>query len=238
MAKKYTQMDWTPENVKRFWDWQSQFPDTYFTHTFGGKIIEHVRAYLEKSSAVLDLGCGTGYLIPHLNRAGIDVTGADLSPQSVSEANRQHGDLPHFKGAHTVDELIEMDRRFDAIISVEVIEHLYDEQLAGLLDTAKRLGKPGAYVIFTTPNDEDLEQSYVYCPESDVVFHRWQHVRSWSAASLSAELKSQGFEIEKIWATNFKYKPEGTLMGTVQRLLRKRRKPPNLVCVARIPAQA
>lgn len=236
MVKKYTQMVWTSENVQRFWDWQSQFPDTYFTHTFGGKIIEHVQEYLKNANEILDLGCGTGYLIPHLNRAGIDVTGADLSVESVAEANRQHAHLPHFKGAHTIDELINLDRRFEAIISVEVIEHLYDEQLVGLLDTAKRLGKPGGYVIFTTPNDENLEQSYVYCPESDVVFHRWQHVRSWTTESLSETLQSHGLEIVKIWATNLKYKPESTLKGKLQRLLRKRRHPPNLICVAKIPS--
>jgi hypothetical protein len=62
---------------------------------------------------------------------------------------------------------------------------------------------PGGVIVFTTPNDEDLGASRLYCPECDHVFHRWQHIRSWSAQSLSAFLTAQGFRDVKAWTTDF-----------------------------------
>ena len=86
---------------------------------------------------------------------------------------------------------------------VEIIEHLDDKMLAKCIDTIKALLGTGGVAIFTTPNEEDLTKSYVYCPESDVVFHRWQHVRSWSKESLTSFIQAHDLSVVDAFATNF-----------------------------------
>jgi hypothetical protein len=44
----------------------------------------------------------------------------------------------------------------------------------------------------TTPNNEDLELGMAYCPVSNTLFHRWQHVRSFTGESLSCLLSRHG----------------------------------------------
>jgi 2-polyprenyl-3-methyl-5-hydroxy-6-metoxy-1,4-benzoquinol methylase len=233
----YQQMEWTPERIGRFWDWQSQFPETYFTYQFGDRIVRQLHRHLVGCQAVLDLGCGTGFLLPHLARVAKSVTGADVSPDSVARANEFTTQLPNVEGAFLVDELIKRDVRFDAVLVVEVVEHLPDDDLHQLLLTARQLTKEGGVAVFTTPNEEDLRASLIYCPQSDVTFHRWQHVRSWSASSLSEHVSRYGYEVSEAYATDFRLRPLLTPKGMMQRGLRwiagGEAKPPHLVCVAR-----
>ena len=48
--------------------------------------------------------------------------------------------------------------------------------------------------MITTPNEEVLSNNAVFCPECGHEFHRWQHLRSWSADSLASALARHGFE--------------------------------------------
>jgi 2-polyprenyl-3-methyl-5-hydroxy-6-metoxy-1,4-benzoquinol methylase len=232
----YRQLAWTPEKIARFWDWQSQYPETYFTFQFGDGVVACLRRYLKNAQSVLDYGCGGGFLIPHLAKVASSVVGADHSARSVAEATRLHGNLPGFGGAFLVDDLLATGRTFDTVLCVEVVEHLYDDELDQLLENLRALSVPAAYSIFTTPNSENIEKNLIYCPESDVVFHRWQHVRSWDEKSLPAYLRRRGFEIEEVFTTNMtRYCGRG-----LRRLARNFRndllgapRTPHLVCVAR-----
>ena len=235
---EYRQLEWTPELVARFWNWLSRYPEQYFTYQFGRPIVSHLRPFLAGRKRVLDYGCGTGFLIPHLTAVAQEVVAADHSPDSVAETNRVHGALPRFAGAYLIETLLEQDRSFDATVCIEVIEHLYDSELDALLDNIRRLSAPGACNIFTTPNDEALEKNFVYCPVSDVVFHRYQHVRNWNAETLPAYLEARGFEIERVFATNL---AEGVVSGPKRMVRAMRRRlcgggggeTPHLVCIAR-----
>lgn len=113
-----------------------------------------------------------------------------------------------------------MGLRFDGILSVEVIEHLSDERLESTLGLIKRLLQPGGVIVFTTPNDEDLAASRLYCPECDHVFHRWQHVRSWNRRSLSKLLAKRGFVDVRTWTTDFSPPLGLGIWGQVRRLAR------------------
>ena len=64
-----------------------------------------------------------------------------------------------------------------------------DEVLAECL----RALAPGGRLFVTTPNGEDLDVERTICPECGCTFHRWQHVRSWTAQSLASRLSAVGF---------------------------------------------
>lgn len=238
MSTQPRQLHWTPELVKRFWDWQSQFPETYFTYQFGAEIAASLAPYLRGRRRVLDYGCGMGFLLPHLARHAEEVTGADVSEESLRQVNDKYRALSNFRGAQTIEQLMAAGQRFDALVSVEVVEHLYDEQLDEMLDNVRRLLAPGGVAIFTTPNEENLALNEIYCPESDAVYHRWQHVRSWSGTSLRAYLEARGFSRITTTATNLAAVPPHSLSARVKWLLKRAlgmyAGTPHLVCVASV----
>ena len=77
---------------------------------------------------------------------------------------------------------------------VEVIEHILDEQLDETLGRLAALTKPAGTLVVTTPNNEDLDLGMAYCPVSNLLFHRWQHVRSFTRETLCAVLDRFGFD--------------------------------------------
>jgi SAM-dependent methyltransferase len=234
----YPELRWTPPMIARFWDWQSQYPETYFTYIFGGEIARSLKRYLVGRETVLDLGCGVGYLLPHLCRYARCVYGADVSHESIARVNARLSGTKAFAGAVTPSQLRAQQTRFDSIFVVEVIEHLYDEALDALMTDVRNLLAPDGVVIFTTPNDEVLERNMILCPQTGEVFHRWQHVRNWNKGSLAKWLGDGGFEPVEIVETNFALArpltPVELAKRIVNRILLGRPGKPHLVGVAKL----
>jgi SAM-dependent methyltransferase len=194
---------WSPDLVERFWNYQSRFPDNYFTKQFGAEIVKTIAPVLVGCEHVLDFGCGTGFLLPHLARYVKTLTGADVSEESLKFVNQAYGNLTNFQGAFSVDELLLKKNTFDAIVLIEVVEHLYDNQIDNILNQTLSLLRPGGIVIITTPNEENLALNEVYCPLSDTVFHRWQHVQSFNAIRIESFATRAGFITQKTFTTDF-----------------------------------
>lgn len=235
---------WTPEMVRRFWDYMSDASGDYFTHLYGAEIVRQLGPHLKDRGPIFDYGCGPGFLINEILQANMWAAGMDLSPETVCKVNEVYGGRPGFIRAFTKETLLKTDMRFGTIILTEVIEHLYDADLNALLQELRDRLTPWGHVIFTTPNEEDLEKSYILCPHTGEVFHRMQHVRNWSKESLSDYLEEQGYEIIDCFATSFRgglSKAKGK--GAVARQLailkasikarRSKKKPPHLVAIAR-----
>jgi len=238
-ASTSTQMEWSGETIGRFWRWQAGFPSHYFTYRFGDRIAAGLGPFLHGCHSVVDYGCGPGFLLPHLAALGLEVAATDTSPDALAAAQERNVSLPGFLGAAPANQLIAEGLRFDAAIAIEVIEHLDDRGLDQFFSNMKRLVKPGGMAIITTPNEELLEESAVYCPHCDHSFHRYQHLRSWSAETLASAVAENGFIVEQIYTTDFSKRPFGDLVGTLKRLtkqvLGRPEKRPHLVCVARLP---
>jgi 2-polyprenyl-3-methyl-5-hydroxy-6-metoxy-1,4-benzoquinol methylase len=233
----FPEMHWTPEMISRFWDWQSQYPEIYFTYLFGREIAHALGSHLRGRQRVLDFGCGVGYLLPHLCRYAPKVYGADLSTQSIARTNERLAGTPGFEGAFLISDLQKRETGFDAILAVEVVEHLYDEDLDAALSTIRGMLSPDGIAIFTTPNDENREANMILCPATGQVFHRWQHVRSWSSASLSKRLRDRQFDVLHVIETNFAGRrprtPLAYLKKIVKRLAFGDPGRPHLICIAR-----
>lgn len=200
---EYPELRWTPELVARFWNHTSRNPDQYFTFVNGRGVLRRMRPFLAGRGRVLDYGCGSGHLLDLLLQAGHRAGGIDFSNDSIKAVRERFDGRRNFLGAWNLEHLLEDGRRFDAVLIVEVIEHLYDDVLDDTLDGLKRLVEPSGVIIFTTPNEERLEDKQVFCPCCEHVFHRWQHVRSWSEASLSGYLEERGFDVVAHMTTDF-----------------------------------
>lgn len=188
--------------VSRFWNYFSTNPrlqPIYFSHTVGRGVVNCLRLMEVLKGNVLDYGCGPGYLLGRLLESGaaIDCWGVDSSPASVAECNARLTGQPGWKGAQVVESLPSAfeDESFDLITCLETLEHLTDVFLFPLLGEIRRLLRPGGFVLFTVPADEDLEANLHFCPFCDSEFHHMQHVRSFSAQSLTELLRSADLEV-------------------------------------------
>lgn len=236
----YRQLPWTDETVTRFWRWQAQRPHEYFTNLFGDRIAAALAPWLRGGDGrVLDYGCGLGFLPRHLAAQGCQVWATDFSAESIDITNQRNQGVPGFQGASLMAEIGRYGQRFSRIISVEVIEHLDESHIGPFFDTIRDLLAPGGLVVITTPNEESLAASEIYCPCCDHVFHRYQHVRSFSASTLAATVSANGLAPVRTFTTDFSRRPWWHLKQIVGDLVSLNfglpRNRPHLVCVASKP---
>ncbi len=240
-------IQWTDAKTKLLWDYYASTPafrSQYFSNHTGGFILREAAKHLSLQGAILDFGCGPGYLIGHLLQRDepTRVHGLDFSARSVAETREQHQGNPRFGGATLADSLPSPlpEASMDLVFSVEVIEHLTDAQLAGMLQECRRVLKPGGHLVLTTPHDEDLEGNTVLCPECGTLFHRWQHLRAWTAAPLREWLERSGFTPLQLRACKFRSAREeysSRVKAALRALLGRRAEPyrPSLLAIARKP---
>jgi 2-polyprenyl-6-hydroxyphenyl methylase / 3-demethylubiquinone-9 3-methyltransferase len=75
---------------------------------------------------ILDVGCGAGLAAEAFCRMGATVTGLDAAGPALEAARAHAGDLPIAYVEGTPEALAETGARFDAVVALEVIEHVED----------------------------------------------------------------------------------------------------------------
>jgi 2-polyprenyl-3-methyl-5-hydroxy-6-metoxy-1,4-benzoquinol methylase len=100
-----------------------------------------IKPHLRPGAEVLDFGCGVGRVAKELVSLGAVVTGVDRSAQMLEHAKRYLDGTP-------VELLTEIPQRgFDAVIAVEVFQHIPERRLTGILEQIAGVMKPGAPLI-------------------------------------------------------------------------------------------
>jgi 2-polyprenyl-3-methyl-5-hydroxy-6-metoxy-1,4-benzoquinol methylase len=143
---------------------------------------------------LLEIGCGTGYLLERMRTLGWSVEGIDFDPKCVQAVTERGilcrcGDVREHNYAAAT---------FDAIYMGNVIEHV-DRPLE-LLAFCRQLLAPNGKLILVTPNASSLA-------------HRWfqrdwrgleppRHLQLFTPNSLRNALESSGFAIDSARTTN------------------------------------
>lgn len=237
--KNYKTLVWDRELLEKFWDYESQFPENYFSYFCSDEIVKHLKQLIPAGSHIVDYGGGVGLMTEALLDAEFRVSFVDQSPDSIAGANDKYQDRPGFLGAYHVDDLNSLESSADVVIMIELIEHMYDEPLNMAIKQAGKMLGPSGKLFITTPNDEDLDKSEIYCPQCDFIRHRWQHVRKWNPDTLRKFLLEKNFDVESIDAVQMvvNLKIVGTLNFLINVFKRfvinfTSRKPASLVAVA------
>lgn len=186
---------WTSEKISHVWDFYSTQDNEYFSKRAGDSIIKFIKRKIPLDGNVLDFGCGPGHFIELLLEKKIYSGGFDLSLESVDAVRAKFGSDPYFLGGIQSSSFpipIE-NNSYDVTFFIETIEHLLPEQINSTLKEIHRILKKDGYTVVTTRNEEDLNKNKAICPDCGCVFHRKQHVSSFSADSLSSIIASSGF---------------------------------------------
>lgn len=97
---------------------------------------------------LLDAGCAWGYGTRFFKQKSKNVYGLDPNPEFVNIANKRYPDISFVESG--LEKTPFEPEFFDAIVSCETLEHVYDE--ISCLNEIYRILKPGGFVILTTPH--------------------------------------------------------------------------------------
>ena len=101
---------------------------------------------------MIDIGCCGGLVTEAMARLGADMLGIDASEQSVrvAEAHADGQNLPVRYRRAAPEELAGEKARFDAVLALEVVEHVAD--LDRFIEAGAVLLRPGGAMILSTIN--------------------------------------------------------------------------------------
>jgi SAM-dependent methyltransferase len=131
---------------------------------------------------VLEAGCGEGYGADLLAAAGAVVLGLDYDETTAAYVARRYPRV-HTARANLVA-LPLGDSRVDAAVSLQVIEHLWDQE--GFLRECRRVLRPGGGLAVSTPN------RLTFSPGRDTPLNPF-HTRELAASELAELTAGAGF---------------------------------------------
>jgi 2-polyprenyl-6-hydroxyphenyl methylase/3-demethylubiquinone-9 3-methyltransferase len=146
------------------------------------------------SGKLFDLGCGNGSVCAAFARLGYEVIGVDPSETGVNQAMVAYPELRIEIGS-AYDDLAAKYGRFDYVISLEVVEHVfspreYAKTLFDLVDV-------GGIAIISTPYHGYLKNLAlaVFGRMDEHFTALWDcgHIKFWSIRTLTALLGEAGF---------------------------------------------
>nr|WP_300971785.1 class I SAM-dependent methyltransferase [Thiocapsa sp.] len=90
---------------------------------------------------ILDIGCGTGAILPYLPKA-TDYVGFDLSSEYIQSAKKRYGDKGEWHCAPVSEMSVDDLGTFDIVMANGVLHHLDDPDAMRLAEVASKALKP------------------------------------------------------------------------------------------------
>lgn len=161
------------------------------------KIIEVLQILNVKR--VADLGSGNGALCWALKNESYDVVGIEYDTNGYDIASKSYPNI-HFYNLGVEanpNTLLETEDKFDAVVSTEVIEHLYSPHLLPIF--SKGILKTDGYLIISTPYHGYIKNLLLSLLNHWDIHHcpLWHggHIKFWSKKTITKLLNENGFEL-------------------------------------------
>jgi SAM-dependent methyltransferase len=145
-----------------------------------------LRSYFPGGRSLLEVGCGTGFVLAGLRRCVPDLalTGGELFAAGLDAAARRVPDATLYQ----LDaRRIPFEREFDVVGAFDVLEHVQEDEV--VLGEMARAVKPGGGILLTVPQHPRL-----WSDVDDFSRHR----RRYRAPDLRAKLERAGLEVVRL----------------------------------------
>lgn len=154
---------------------------------------KRVREEFPSSGTHVDVACGPGTFMGTLP-AAVSSTGVDISEPQISYARQRYVASNRSFRTMVPGTLDFPDASTDIVTSIELIEHIEEQEAIRLLRECHRILKPGGKMVVTTPN-------YAFLwPLIELGLNRFgkvsydeQHITKYTPAKLRRLLASVGF---------------------------------------------
>jgi len=152
--------------------------------------------------SIADIGCGGGLVTEPLARLGADMTGVDASHEAINVA-RSHAetsDLAIDYRMETIEALAASGERFDALVAMEIVEHVADR--AAFVAACCACVRPGGVILLSTLNR--TAKSYALGIVGAEYILQWvpRGTHTWSKfvkpSELARDLRTGGAQVEDV----------------------------------------
>lgn len=184
-------------------------------------ILETIDRHAKPGGRVLDVGCGTGFLLERLAARGFSGLGIDLSPESIAHTRKR---LEVLGVADRLDARVGSayeppEGPFDLITLTDVLEHLEDPR-ACLAALRPQLA-PGGLVVINTPNRRSLPGARRWLSEHGASFIKVSlaPVDNWQTWT---DLEGHGASVGLVPITRrgIHFRPSGKIGSQIGRIYR------------------
>jgi 2-polyprenyl-3-methyl-5-hydroxy-6-metoxy-1,4-benzoquinol methylase len=135
------------DNVTSDYSYESPEP-TWSSHYLWPPVRDIVLSNLKSGGTIMDIGCGNGATAAMLIEQGFSVTGVDPSTTGIHAAEKACPEA-RFAQRSAYDDLASEFGEFDAVISLEVVEHCYWPRK--FASNVFALLRPGGLAVISTP---------------------------------------------------------------------------------------
>lgn len=173
---------------------------------YGENSIDRIKAYApalnyyycrhlpaDKNTRILDIGCGDGNFVYHLQQLGyVNAMGVDVSQEQIDMGTRLG-----IKNLHCADLLTFLsDNReaFDVIIAKDVIEHFTRNEVFEILPLVNKNIKLGGRFIMQVPNGQGMFYTSIF-------YGDYTHEMAYTESSISQVMLNTGFSKTKCFPT-------------------------------------
>ena len=159
-----------------------------------------------KTINILDIGCGGGLLSEPMSRLGANVVGIDASKKNI-EVAKFHAKKNKLKINYICasPEMLKMQKKFDVILSMEIIEHV--EDINFFIKKSSELLKKNGLMFIATLNK--TLKSYIFAIVGAEYILKWLPIgtHDWNKFIKPDELikitKINNLKLEKLDGMNF-----------------------------------